>query len=116
MDWLIRIQQESCISSLWTGSLSSIIPILINAIQASHFCLNRSLARDNKHAVEREQVIKLIRTIVDIVSEPGDRRSINGTGMIPLSEPIMRAFLAVAEHAEDPFRPICVQTLAEMGT
>ncbi|KAG1896327.1 Rapamycin-insensitive companion of mTOR, N-terminal domain-containing protein, partial [Suillus fuscotomentosus] len=33
---------------------------------------------------------------------------------IPLSEPIMRAFVAVAEHAEDPFRPVCVQTLAEM--
>ncbi|KAG1745997.1 Rapamycin-insensitive companion of mTOR, N-term-domain-containing protein [Suillus paluster] len=74
----------------------------------------KSLARDNKHAREREQVIKLIRTIVDIVSEPRDRRGITGTKTIPLSEPIMRAFLAVAEHAEDPFRPICVQTLAEM--
>ncbi|KAG1808998.1 Rapamycin-insensitive companion of mTOR, N-term-domain-containing protein [Suillus variegatus] len=74
----------------------------------------KSLARDNKHAREREQVIKLIRTIVDIVSEPRDRRGVNGTKTIPLSEPIMRAFVAVAEHAEDPFRPICVQTLAEM--
>ncbi|KAG1822809.1 Rapamycin-insensitive companion of mTOR, N-term-domain-containing protein [Suillus subaureus] len=74
----------------------------------------KSLARDNKHAIEREQVIKLIRTIVDIVSEPRDRRGITGTKTIPLSEPIMRAFVAVAEHAEDLFRPICVQTLAEM--
>jgi rapamycin-insensitive companion of mTOR len=76
---------------------------------------NRSLARDNKHALEREQVVKLIRTIVDIVSEPRDRRGITGTKTIPLSEPIMRAFVAVAEHAEDLFRPICVQTLAEMS-
>lgn len=84
--------------------------------QESHIYSNRSLARDNKHAREREQVIKLIRTIVDIVSEPRDRRGVNGTKTIPLSEPIMRAFVAVAEHAEDPFRPICVQTLAEMST
>ncbi|KAG1750937.1 Rapamycin-insensitive companion of mTOR, N-term-domain-containing protein [Suillus occidentalis] len=74
----------------------------------------KSLARDNKHAIEREQVIKLIRAIVDIASEPRDRRGIAGTKTIPLSEPIMRAFVAVAEHAEDPFRPVCVQTLAEM--
>ncbi|KAF9221011.1 hypothetical protein BS17DRAFT_786363, partial [Gyrodon lividus] len=75
----------------------------------------KSLARDNKHAVEREQVIKLIRTVVDIVSEKRDRRGTTGATSIPLSEPIMRAFVAVAEHAEDPFRQICVQTLAEMS-
>ncbi|KIK95059.1 hypothetical protein PAXRUDRAFT_141598 [Paxillus rubicundulus Ve08.2h10] len=75
----------------------------------------KSLARDNRHAVEREQVIKLIRTVVDIVSEKRDRRGNSGATSIPLSEPIMRAFVAVAEHAEDPFRQICVQTLAEMS-
>ncbi|KIJ64502.1 hypothetical protein HYDPIDRAFT_175469 [Hydnomerulius pinastri MD-312] len=75
----------------------------------------KSLARDNKHAVEREQVIKLIRTVVDIVSEKRDRRGNTGATSVPLSEPIMRAFVAVAEHAEDPFRPICIQTLAEMS-
>ncbi|EGN98236.1 hypothetical protein SERLA73DRAFT_169260 [Serpula lacrymans var. lacrymans S7.3] len=74
----------------------------------------KSLARDNKHAIEKEQVIKLIRAIVEIGSERSERRGITGTGMIPLSEPVMRAFIAVAEHTEDPFRPICVQTLAEM--
>ncbi|KAF9242546.1 Rapamycin-insensitive companion of mTOR, N-term-domain-containing protein [Melanogaster broomeanus] len=75
----------------------------------------KSLARDNKHGIEREQVIKLIRTVVDIVSEKRDRRGNTGTTSIPLTEPIMRAFVAVAEHAEDPFRQICVQTLAEMS-
>ncbi|KAN0087521.1 Rapamycin-insensitive companion of mTOR, N-term domain containing protein [Tylopilus felleus] len=75
----------------------------------------KSLARDNKHAVEREQVIKLIRAVVDIVSEKRDRRGSTGSNIIPLSEPIMRAFVAVAEHAEDPFRQICVETLAEMS-
>jgi rapamycin-insensitive companion of mTOR len=76
----------------------------------------KSLARDNKHAVEREQVIKLIRAVVDIVSEKRDRRGNTGSNLVPLSEPIMRAFVAVAEHAEDPFRQICVQTLAEMSS
>ncbi|KAH0832008.1 Rapamycin-insensitive companion of mTOR, N-term-domain-containing protein [Lanmaoa asiatica] len=79
------------------------------------FIVKWSLARDNKHAVEREQVIKLIRAVVDIVSEKRDRRGNTGSTLIPLSEPIMRAFVAVSEHAEDPFRQICVQTLAEMS-
>ncbi|KAH7923835.1 hypothetical protein BV22DRAFT_1035895 [Leucogyrophana mollusca] len=85
----------------------------------------KSLVRDNKHAVEKEQVIKLIRTIVDIISDrerdhrrDRERRpsagSVTGTNVIPLSEPVMRAFIAVAEHPEDPFRPVCVLTLAEM--
>lgn len=75
----------------------------------------RSLARDNKFSLEREQVIKLIRAIVDIASEKRDGRGNIGPVPIPLSEPIMRAFVAVAEHAEDPFRSICVETLAEMS-
>ncbi|KAG6337319.1 hypothetical protein ID866_1781 [Astraeus odoratus] len=75
----------------------------------------RSLARDNKFAVEREQVIKLIRAIVDIAAEKRDRRGNTGPVPIPLTEPIIRAFVAVAEHAEDPLRSICVETLAEMS-
>lgn len=73
----------------------------------------RSLTRDNKHTVEKEQVIKLIRTIVEV----GTVRmaTSGGSGVVPLSEPVMRAFIAVAEHAEDPFRPICIQTLAEIS-
>ncbi|KAI6122475.1 Rapamycin-insensitive companion of mTOR, middle domain-containing protein [Pisolithus croceorrhizus] len=74
----------------------------------------KSLARNNKFSVEREQVIKLIRAIVDIAAEKRDTRG-TGSISIPLSEPVMRAFIAVAEHAEDPFRSISVQTLAEMS-
>ena len=71
----------------------------------------RSLHRDNKFAVEKEQVIKLIRTIIEVgyVSNDG------GPEFIPLSEPVIRAFIAVAEQADDPFRFICIQTLAELG-
>lgn len=75
----------------------------------------RSLARDIKHAKEKEQAIKLIRTIVAVGSERHDQHGAPGSGTVPLSEPVMRAFIAVAEHAEDPFRPICVQTLAEIS-
>jgi large subunit ribosomal protein L17e len=64
--------------------------------------------------VEKEQAIKLIRAIVEIGSERAESPGVPGAGAVPLSEPIMRAIIAVAEHAEDPFRPICIQTLAEI--
>ena len=73
---------------------------------------SRSLLRDNKHAIEKEQVAKLVRTIVEVgnLRDSGSR-----TGIVPLSETVMRAVIAVAEHADDPFRPIFIQTLAEIG-
>lgn len=39
---------------------------------------------------------------------------VGGTGIVPLSEAVMRALIAVAEQPEDPFRPICIQTIAEI--
>ncbi|KAJ7044185.1 Rapamycin-insensitive companion of mTOR, N-term-domain-containing protein [Mycena alexandri] len=71
----------------------------------------KSLTRDNKHTMEKEQVIKLIRTIVEVGTVRNESR---GRGTVPLSGAVMRAFVAVAEHAEDPFRLICIQTLAEI--
>lgn len=55
---------------------------------------------------------KLVRTVVEVgtLRDSGSR-----TGVIPLSETVMRAVIAVAEHADDPFRPIFIQTLAEIG-
>ncbi|KDQ62311.1 hypothetical protein JAAARDRAFT_30208 [Jaapia argillacea MUCL 33604] len=81
--------------------------------QSLDWCIVKSLARDNKHAIEKEQVIKLIRAIVEIGSEKRDPRG-TGARSIPLSEPVMRAFIAIAEQPDDPFKPICVQTLAEI--
>ncbi len=72
----------------------------------------RSLSRDNKYTIEKEQVIKLIRSIVEVGSIRRD--SVGRRGSVPLSESVMRAVVAVAEYAEDPFRSICVQTLAEI--
>ncbi|KAJ7107266.1 Rapamycin-insensitive companion of mTOR, N-term-domain-containing protein, partial [Mycena crocata] len=74
----------------------------------------KSLTRDNKHTMEKEQVIKLIRTIVEVGTVRNESRGAGGCGTVPLSGAVMRAFVAVAEHAEDPFRPICIQTLAEI--
>lgn len=70
----------------------------------------RSLHRENKAAVEKEQAIKLIRAIIEVGTV-----SNGGPAVVPLSEPVIRAFIAVAEHADDPFRFICIQTLAELG-
>ncbi|KAI0643109.1 Rapamycin-insensitive companion of mTOR, N-term-domain-containing protein [Trametes meyenii] len=74
----------------------------------------KSLSRDNKHTVEKEQVIKLIRAVVDIGSERHSPHSAIGSGTVPLSDAVMRAVIAVAEYPEDPFKPICVQTLIEI--
>ena len=87
----------------------------MSGIKLEHFQLFiRTLTRDNKHAVEKEQAIKLIRTIIEVGQYPKDSSNAVGQKIVPLSEPIMRALIAVAEHAEDPFKPICVQTLVEI--
>ncbi|KAF8195553.1 Rapamycin-insensitive companion of mTOR, N-term-domain-containing protein [Pholiota molesta] len=74
----------------------------------------KSLLRDNKCAVEKEQAIKLIRTIVEVGTVRRDAETNGGPGVVPISETVMRAIVAVAEHPEDPFRLICIQTLAEI--
>lgn len=74
----------------------------------------RSLALDNKHTVEKEQVIKLIRTIVAIGSQRKDSHNASCAGTVPLSERVVRAFIAVAEQPDDPFRSVAIQTLAEI--
>ena len=64
--------------------------------------------------MDKEQVIKLIRAIVDLGSERHLSHSGVGAGSVPLSDAVMRALIAVAEYPEDPFKPICVQTLTEI--
>jgi rapamycin-insensitive companion of mTOR len=74
----------------------------------------RSLALDNKNTVEKEQTIKLIRTIVALGSQRKDSNHASCTGTVPLSERVMRAFIAVAEQPDDPFRSVAIQTLSEI--
>lgn len=76
--------------------------------------LVRSLALDIKHTVEKEQAIKLIRAFTAIGSQRRGSPHVASLGTVPLSERVMRAFVAVAEQPDDPFRPIAVQTLTEI--
>ncbi|EFX02311.1 hr1-like Rho-binding repeat protein [Grosmannia clavigera kw1407] len=62
-----------------------------------------SLIKDRKADVEREQALKFIRTFLDVKE-----------GVHELSRAVVRTIAAVAEHAEDRLRPICLETLAEI--
>lgn len=55
-----------------------------------------------------------MRAIIEIGTIRRESTTIGGSGIVPLSEAILRALIAVAEQLEDPFRPICIQTLAEI--
>ncbi|EKM51823.1 uncharacterized protein PHACADRAFT_199326 [Phanerochaete carnosa HHB-10118-sp] len=82
--------------------------------QSLDWYIVKSLARDSKHAVEKEQVIKLIRTIVEIGSSRRGPGAAVGCGTVPLSDAVMRALMAVAEQPDEPFKLICLQTLTEI--
>jgi Rapamycin-insensitive companion of mTOR, N-term len=107
-------------SNLWIDYANILFNTMLLSASISHLLLHhlirtkRSLARDNKHAVEKEQVIKMLRTVVQIAAE--HRMPFNTVGPCKsiLSESVLRAVVAVAEHAEDPFKGICIQTLAEI--
>ena len=94
-----------------------IVKYVVYSFQGCHILtitVSRSFARENKHAIEREQVVKLVRTIVEIGSERSSPFASAGLGRVPLTEPIMRAMISVAEHAEDSLRLICCETLVEI--
>ncbi|TFK61396.1 hypothetical protein BDN72DRAFT_805030 [Pluteus cervinus] len=82
--------------------------------QALDWYLLKTFHRDSRHAVEKEQAIKLIRAMIEIGTVRKDAPVTGDSGTVPLSDPVMRTLVAVAEHADDPFRPICVQTLIEI--
>lgn len=90
--------------------------VLLNSLPSllDKHSFTRSLTLDNKHTVEKEQVIKFIRAVVEIGSQRSGPHTAPCSGNVPLSEPVMRAFIAVAEQPDDPFKSICVQTLAEI--
>ncbi|KAF9046606.1 Rapamycin-insensitive companion of mTOR, N-term-domain-containing protein [Panaeolus papilionaceus] len=74
----------------------------------------KTLLRDHKHAIEKEQAIKLIRSVVELGTLRRESDDENEILAVPVSERVMRSIIAVAEHLEDPFRLICIQTLAEI--
>ncbi|KAF8627432.1 hypothetical protein AX17_006246 [Amanita inopinata Kibby_2008] len=82
--------------------------------QSLDWYIVKSLCRDSKHAVEKEQVIKLIRAIIEIGTIRPETTTASANRIVPLSESIMRSLIAIAEQVDDPFRPVCIQTLAEI--
>ncbi|KAI0480624.1 Rapamycin-insensitive companion of mTOR, N-term-domain-containing protein [Xylariaceae sp. FL0804] len=62
-----------------------------------------SLAKDRKADVEREQALKFVRAFLDVKD-----------GVREVSRALVRTIAAIAEHAEDRLRPICIETLAEI--
>jgi len=79
-----------------------------------YLSLIRTMVRDSKHHIEKEQAILLIRSLINSGSTNPERQSGTDRGRVPLSEPIMRAMIAVAEQPEEPFRGICLVTLTEI--
>ncbi|KAG6812566.1 hypothetical protein H0H92_002218 [Tricholoma furcatifolium] len=88
---------------------------LLDEVKSLDWYIIKSLNRDNKHSVEKEQAIKLIRTMVEIGTVKHEDIAPGAKNLVPISEPIMRAIIAIAEQPEDPFRSICIQTLTEIS-
>ncbi|ELU39022.1 ste16 [Rhizoctonia solani AG-1 IA] len=85
------------------------------------YYLVRTFSRDSKHGIEKESALKLIRKIVEVGSRHPAKADATskgksvGTGCVPVSEAVIRALIAVADHPEDPLRFLCLLTLAEIG-
>ncbi|KAI9348732.1 Rapamycin-insensitive companion of mTOR, N-term-domain-containing protein [Zopfochytrium polystomum] len=66
--------------------------------------LARTLTRDHRHDLEREQALKLVRTIIEI---PG--------AITYLPPAVVRVLVAVSEYNEDRFKNACIATLCEIA-
>ncbi|CUA72508.1 Protein ste16 [Schizosaccharomyces pombe 972h-] [Rhizoctonia solani] len=84
------------------------------------YYLVRTFSRDSKHGIEKESALKLIRKIVEVGSKYPTKADVTskgkavGTGSVPVSEAVIRALIAVADHQEDPLRFLCLLTLSEI--
>jgi rapamycin-insensitive companion of mTOR len=64
-----------------------------------------SLVKKGKALLEREQAVKFVRAFLDVKD-----------GVYEISRAVTRSLVAVAEHAEDRLRDICLLTLGEILT
>lgn len=62
-----------------------------------------SLIKERKADVEREQALKFVRAFLEVKD-----------GVRELSRAVVRTIAAVAEHAEDRLKAICIETLGEI--
>lgn len=65
--------------------------------------VNRSLIKERKADVEREQALKFVRAFLDVKG-----------GVREVSRGVVRTIAAVAEHGEDRLKAICIETLSEI--
>lgn len=101
LDWCL-------VRYVFEGRLQSSGVVLMND------AVSRTLARDNKHHLEKEQAVLLIRTMANVSNSISERHTGAGCGSVPISEAVIRAVIAIAEQMEDPFKGICLVTLAEI--
>jgi hypothetical protein len=77
--------------------------------------LLRSIMRDNRSIIEKEQALKLIRAIMD-VQYAGDIGGVNTKhGDSCLNTSVVRAMVAAAEHSDDKLSSVFLETLVELG-
>lgn len=89
------------------------------------FGFGRTFSRDQKQVIEKVQALKLVRRVIDLSLTSFPTTS-TGTGTssgkgtsrlrVPLSDTIVRTLVSVAENADDSFRLVVLETLAEIGT
>lgn len=89
------------------------------------FGFGRTFSRDQKQVTEKIQALKLVRRVIDLsltsfptTSTGAGTSSGKGTSRlrVPLSDTIVRTLVSVAENADDSFRLVVLETLAEIGT
>lgn len=78
--------------------------------------LIRTLLRDRKAVVEKEQALKLIRAVLEL-----NHKSVNSGGGAAryehriLGDGVVRALVAASEPVDEPMRNVYIETLAEMA-
>ncbi|CAO1616672.1 unnamed protein product [Jaminaea pallidilutea] len=70
--------------------------------------LTATLLRDRKSTAEKEQAVKLFRSITELVY-------CDESGVQPIGQGVVRAMVACAEHASDPMRTVYIETLVELA-
>ena len=85
----------------------------------------RTMARDTKAVVEREQALLLLRAITtlprprlptDLYASHSSLGRVNLLAYkVPMTDGLIRAIVAIAENSQDAMWIVCMETLVEIG-
>jgi hypothetical protein len=100
--------------------------LLIRYVQSlQHKLMSRTMSRDTKAVVEREQALLLLRAIAtlprprlstDLNASQGSLSRLNLLAYkVPLTDGLIRAIVAIAENSQDAMWIVCMETLVEIG-